>query len=255
MSQATFHDLKGQSVFITGGGSGIGAAITEGFAAQGARVAFADLIDATALCDAVEARHGNRPAAYRCDVTDTAALRATLDAAAAANGPITILVNLAAYDDRHDTLAVTEDYWRMMLSRNLDHVFFASQHVVPGMQAAGGGRIVNFSSISYMLGMGDYPAYTAAKAAINALARGFARRFGSDNIRVNAIMPGWVLTPRQLELWATPDALAEFLDKQSLKEHLTPEDMVGPVLFLASDASRMMTGQALVVDGGVVVTG
>jgi NAD(P)-dependent dehydrogenase (short-subunit alcohol dehydrogenase family) len=255
MPDATFHDLKGQSVFVTGGGSGIGAAITEGFAAQGAKVAFADLIDATALCDGIEARHGTRPQAYRCDVTDTAALRATLDAAAALNGPITVLINLAAYDDRRDTLAMTDDYWRMMLARNLDHVFFASQHVVPGMKAAGGGRIVNFSSISYMLGMGDYPAYTAAKAGINALSRSFARSFGPDNIRANAIMPGWVLTPRQLELWATPEALADFMERQCLKEHLTPEDMVGPVLFLASDASRMMTGQALVVDGGVVVTG
>ena len=252
---ATFQDLRDASVFVTGGASGIGAAITEGFAAQGARVAFADLLDGAGLADAIATRHGIRPTPYTCDVTDTARLRATLDAAAAANGPVTVLVNLAAYDDRHDSLAVTEDYWRMMLARNLDHVFFASQHVVPGMRAAGGGRIVNFSSISYMLGMGDYPAYTASKAAINALTRSFARQFGPDNIRANAIMPGWVLTPRQRELWATPEALSAFMERQSLKAHLTPEDMVGPVLFLASDASAMMTGQALVVDAGVVVTG
>jgi NAD(P)-dependent dehydrogenase (short-subunit alcohol dehydrogenase family) len=252
---ATFHDLKDASVFITGGGSGIGAAITEGFAAQGARVAFADIVDAGALCDAVAERHGTPPLALTCDVTDTAALKATLDTAAAAHGDIEVLENLAAYDDRHDTLSVTEDYWRMMLSRNLDHIFFASQHVIPAMRKAGRGRIVNFSSISYMLGMADYPAYTAAKSAINALSRGMAREFGADGIRVNAIMPGWVLTPRQIELWGNPEALAAYLPKQSIPRHLSPDDMVGPVLFLASDASRMMTGQALVVDGGVVVTG
>lgn len=255
MPQTTFHDLRGASVFITGGASGIGSAITEGFAEQGAKVAFADLLDGTGLCDTIEGRHGIRPLAIQCDVTDTPKLKAALDRAAAAHGPITVLVNLAAYDDRHDTLAVTPDYWRMMLARNLDHVFFASQHVVPGMQKAGKGSIVNFSSISYMIGMGDYPAYTGAKAAINALSRSFARSYGKDGIRANAIMPGWVLTPRQLELWATPEVLADFLPKQCIPEHLTPADMVGPVLFLASDASRMMTGQALVVDGGVVTTG
>jgi len=255
MALAAFHDLKDRSVFITGGASGIGAAITEGFVAQGARVAFADLLDGSHLSDEIAARQGARPLSFDCDVTDTAALRAALAEAAAAQGPVSVLVNLAGYDDRHKTLDVTPDYWRMMLARNLDHVFFASQAVIPGMRAAGGGVIVNFSSISYMMGMAEYPAYTAAKAAINALSRGMAREFGADNIRVNAIHPGWVLTPRQMSMWVTPVALAEFMKRQSLKQHLLPEDMVGPVLFLASEASRMMTGQALVVDGGVVATG
>ncbi|MCR8726698.1 SDR family NAD(P)-dependent oxidoreductase [Frigidibacter sp. ROC022] len=253
--QARFPDLKDRSVFITGGASGIGAAITRGFAAQGARVAFCDLKDGRELCDRIEAEHGNRPLSLPCNVTETAALHQVLEQAAGAHGPITVLVNLAAYDERHDTLEVTPDYWRKMMARNLDHVFFASQAVIPGMIAAGGGRIVNFSSISYVMGMGDYPAYTASKAGITALTRGMARQFGPDSIRVNAVLPGWVLTERQVELWATPETLEDFLKKQCLKRHMAPEDMIDPVLFLASDASAMVTGQALAVDGGVVVSG
>jgi NAD(P)-dependent dehydrogenase (short-subunit alcohol dehydrogenase family) len=255
MSHAVFPDLAGRSVFVTGGASGIGSAITEGFAAQRAKVAFLDLLDGSGLAEDLARRHGNRPLALQGDVTDLPGLQAALAQAAEAHGPITVLVNLAAYDDRHATLKVTPDYWRMMLARNLDHVFFASQAVIPGMQAEGDGRIVNFSSISYMLGLGDYPANTASKSAINALTRSLAREFGGDGIRANAIHPGWVLTERQRRLWAPPGAVEAFLKRQCLPQELAPEDMVDPVLFLASDASRMMTGQALVVDGGVVTSG
>lgn len=255
MTTAIFPDLRDASVFVTGGASGIGAALVEGFSAQGARVAFADILDGNPTADAIAGRTGNRPMPLDCDVTDVAALNAALERAAKAHGTITVLVNNAAWDDRRGALDVDEAYWDKMQSRNLKHQFFAAKAVVPGMQAAGGGRIVNFSSISYMMGMGDYPAYTAAKAAITALTRSFAREFGKDNIRVNAIMPGWVLTPRQMELWATPEALAAFAPRMCLPEHLTPEDIVGPVLFLSSSASTAMTGQALVVDGGVVVSG
>lgn len=253
--QTRFPDLKDRSVFITGGASGIGAAMTEGFAAQGARVAFCDLKDGVALCDRIEAAHGQRPLSLPCNVTETAALRAVIAQAAAAHGPITVLVNLAANDERHATLEVTPDYWRKALARNLDHVFFASQAVIPGMIAAGGGQIISFSSVSYLLGMGEMPAYIAAKAAITALTRGLAREYGGNGIRVNAVLPGWVLTERQKELWATPEALAAFLEKQCLKTHMTPDDMIGPVLFLASEASAMITGQALAVDGSVVMSG
>ena len=255
MTTALFPDLKNASVFVTGGASGIGAALVEGFAAQGARVAFADILDGNAFADQVADRTGTRPLPLLTDVTDIPALRSAIATAAEAHGPITVLVNNAAWDDRRGALDVDEAYWDKMQSLNLKHQFFAAQAVVPGMQAAGGGRIVNFSSISYMMGMGDYPAYTSAKAAITALTRSFAREFGRHNIRVNAIMPGWVLTPRQLDLWAPPGALDAFAERMCLPEHLTPEDMVGPVLFLASEASTVMTGQALVVDGGVVVTG
>ncbi len=255
MTSTVFPDLKGASVFVTGGASGIGAALVEGFAAQGSRVAFADILDGVGLARDIETRHGVRPLAIQADVTDLTSLRNGLAQAAEAHGPITVLVNNAAWDDRKGALDVDEAYWDKMQSLNLKHQFFASQAVVPGMQAAGGGRIVNFSSISYMMGMGDYPAYTAAKAAITALTRSFAREFGKDRIRVNAIMPGWVLTQRQKELWANPEALKAFDTRMCLPDHLTPEDMVGPVLFLSSEASSVMTGQALVVDGGVVVTG
>lgn len=255
MTTAVFPDLKDASVFVTGGASGIGAGLVEGFAAQGAKVAFADLLDGNECAAGIAARTGNRPLPIQCDVTDIPALRSAIAAAVEAHGPVTVLVNNAAWDDRKGALDVDEAYWDKMQAINLKHQFFAAQAVVPGMQAAGGGRIVNFSSISYMMGMGDYPAYTSAKAAITALTRSFAREFGRDNIRVNAVMPGWVLTPRQMELWASPEALDTFQARMCLPEHLAPADMVGPVLFLASEASTVMTGQALVVDGGVVVTG
>ena len=252
MHSAVFNDLKGRSVFITGGASGIGAALVEGFVAQGAKVAFADIIEGTPLSDRLEAEHGNRPLALTADVTDIPALQRAIAQAAEIHGPILTLVNNAARDDRHKTLEVTPDYWRSALAVNLDHVFFAAQAVIPGMKAAGGGTIVNFSSISYMLGMGGMPAYTAAKAAITALTRGLAREWGEHGIRVNGIAPGWVLTERQLKLWATPETMVEILHEQCLKAHIQPADMIGPVLFLASDASRMIAGQTLAVDAGWV---
>lgn len=255
MTNASFPDLRQASVLVTGGASGIGAALVEGFAAQGAKVAFIDILDGSDCANGIAGRTGNKPLPIRADVTDITALRAALEEASTAHGPITVLVNNAAWDDRRGALDVDEAYWDKMQSINLKHQFFAAQAVVPGMQAAGGGRIVNFSSISYMMGMGEYPAYTSAKAAITALTRSFAREFGRDNIRVNAVMPGWVLTPRQMELWASPDALDTFQSRMCLASHLKPEDMVGPVLFLSSEASSVITGQALVVDGGVVVTG
>jgi len=255
MPPVTFHDLKGRSVFVTGGGSGIGAAVTEGFLRQGAKVAFADIADSAAFADRMAEETGNRPLFLRCDVTDTPAFRAAMDEAAAAHGPFGVLVNVAANDDRHRTLDVTEDYWDWCIAINLKSYFFAVQHVVPMMKAAGGGAIVNFSSISYMMGLGDYAIYTGSNAAITAMTRGFAREFGRDGIRVNAIAPGWVLTERQKRLWVTPEGLARYLERQCLPGAMEPDDVVGGVLFLASDASRMMTGQALVIDAGVVVTG
>lgn len=255
MTTAQFPDLKGRSVLISGGGSGIGASLVEGFLRQGAKVAFMDIAESAAFADEMAETTGNRPLFIKCDVTDVEALRAAVAQAADAHGPITVLVNNAANDLRHTTEEVTEDYWDMMQGVNFKHQFFAAQAVLPGMKAAGGGRIVNFSSVSYMMGMGDYPAYVSAKAAITGLTRGLAREHGPDGIRVNAIMPGWVLTPRQLDKWATEENLAAFLERTCLKEHMAPHDMVGPVLFLSSDAAHMMTGQALVVDAGVVVSG
>jgi len=255
MPIATYHDLAGASVLITGGGSGIGAALTEAFVEQGANVAFVQRSDASAFCDALAERHGTRPLFLPCDITDTAALRAALARAAEAHGPITVLVNNAANDQRHSTAEVTDAFWERLMAINLKAYFFAAQAVIPGMKAAGGGAIINFSSISYMMGQAGYPLYVTANSAINGLTRSLAREFGPDQIRVNALAPGWVLTQKQKDLWVTPEALAAHLARQCLKDTLAPEDIGGGVLFLASSASKMMTGQTLVIDGGVVVTG
>ena len=252
---ATFHDLKGKSVFITGGGAGIGAYLTEGFLAQGAKVAFVQRSDSTAFCNEMEAKHGSRPLFIQCDITDTARLQAALSKSAEAHGDIEILVNNAANDKRHATSEVDEEFYDWMMAVNLKAYFFACQAVTDGMKAKGGGSIINFSSISYMMGNAGYPLYTSANSGINGMTRSLAREFGPDRIRVNAIAPGWVLTDKQKEMWVTPEALEAHLSRQCLKETLAPEDIVGATLFLASDASKMMTGQAMVVDGGVVVTG
>ncbi|WP_299153055.1 SDR family oxidoreductase [uncultured Tateyamaria sp.] len=252
---ATFHDLAGASVFITGGGSGIGASLTEGFLEQGAKVAFVQRSDSTEFCDEMERKYASRPLFMPCDITNVDALRACIDQAAAAHGPVRVLVNNAANDRRHATADVDEEFFDWMIAINLKAYFFACQAVIPGMKAAGGGSIINFSSISYMMGNAGYPLYTGANSGINGMTRSLAREFGPDKIRVNALAPGWVLTQKQLDKWATPEGLAAHIERQCLKEHLEPRDIVGATLFMASDTSRMMTGQAMVIDGGVVVTG
>ncbi|SHH13373.1 SDR family NAD(P)-dependent oxidoreductase [Marivita hallyeonensis] len=251
-SYATFHDLKGASVFITGGGSGIGAALTDGFLGQGAKVAFVGRSDASEFVATMADKHGTESLFIQCDITDTTALQAAIAQASEAHGPITALVNNAANDKRHEALDVDPEFWDWSLSINLDAYFFACQAVIPGMQSAGGGAIVNFSSISYMMGNAGYIAYTTSNAGITGMTRSLAREFGPDNIRINALAPGWVLTPKQKELWADPASLAAHLEKQCLKEHLVEQDVVDATLFLASKTSRMMTGQTLAVDGGVV---
>lgn len=256
MSQsATFPDLAGASVFVTGGGSGIGAAFTDGLMAQGARVAFVQRSDASAFCDEMAAKHGTRPLFLPCDITDIPALQDAVARAADAHGPISVLVNNAANDTRHSTMEVDEAYWDWAQAINLKAYFFAAQAVLPGMQAAGAGSIVNLSSISYMMGNAGYPAYTTANGGITALTRSLAREFGPDGIRVNALAPGWVFTQRQMDLWATEEGVKAHLARQCLPRMLQPEEMVEPLLFLASSASRAMTGQAMAVDGGVVVSG
>ncbi|QHQ37119.1 SDR family NAD(P)-dependent oxidoreductase [Algicella marina] len=255
MNFATFHDLAGQSVFVTGGGSGIGAALTEGFLRQGCKVAFVQRSDADEFVKEMAGATGNRPLFLPCDITDIAALRAAMDTAAAEHGPITVLVNNAANDLRHGLEDYSPEEWDKAQDVNLRPHYFTIQKAAPGMRAAGGGAVINYSSISYMMGNGGYVSYATAKAGITGLTRGLARELGPDGIRVNALMPGWVLTEKQMEMWATAEDLAAMMDRQCLKTHLKPEDVVGGTLFLASQASRMMTGQALVIDGGVVVTG
>ncbi len=249
-----YEDLKDASVLITGGGTGIGAALTEGFVEQGSKVAFIDIqrdkSEALAARLSTTARHA--PLFLEADLRDLAALKKAVDAAAAAHGPVTVLINNAALDDRHELAGVDADYWANNLAVNLRPHFFTVQAVAPGMKAAGGGAIVNFTSTSYMLNIGAMPVYTAAKAGIVGLTKGLAGKLGSDNIRVNAIAPGWVMTERQKDLWVTEEGLAAMIERQCLKEPIQPADMVGPCLFLASKAARMVTAQVLIADGGTL---
>lgn len=252
MTDPVFPDLKGQSVFVTGGGSGIGAALTEAFLRQGAKVAFCQRSDATPFCDAMEAATRNRPLFLPCDISVTDQLQLTLSTAATAHGPITVLVNNAANDQRHETLKTDETFWDWSINVNLRSYFFACQSVLPGMKAAGGGSIINFSSISFMMADKGYAAYITANAGIVGLTRTLAREFGPDHIRVNALAPGWVLTERQKEHWVTPEGLAAHLSRQCIPDPIQPVDVAGTVLFLASDASKMMTSQTLILDGGYI---
>lgn len=252
---ATYHDLKGKHIFITGGGSGIGASLTDGFLEQGAKVSFVQRSDASDFANRMGEKYRVKPLYLPCDITELDVLEASIAQAADGNGPIDVLVNNAANDMRMTIEETTETQWDWSQAINLKAYFFACRAVIPQMRAQGQGSIINFSSISYMMGAAGYLSYITANSGINGMTRGMAREVGPDKIRVNAIAPGWVLTDKQLDKWATPDSLAEHLDKQCLKEHLKPHDIVGACLFLASDVSRMMTGQAMVIDGGVVTTG
>ncbi|WP_378946273.1 SDR family NAD(P)-dependent oxidoreductase [Mesorhizobium sp. ANAO-SY3R2] len=254
VSTARFPDLEGRSVLITGGGTGIGAALTEAFAGQGAKVAFIDIAlkASKQLCDDVEKTTGNRPFYLRADLRDISELRRAVARAVEEHGPVTVLVNNAANDTRHEVADVTPESWDENQAVNIRPHFFTIQALAPDMAAAGGGSIINFTSTSYMLNIGTMPAYTAAKAAIVGLTKGLAGRYGPDNIRVNAVAPGWVITERQRELWVSKKSLKGHIARQCIPRMMLPEDMVGPVLFLASDASQMLTAQTLIVDGGIL---
>ncbi len=251
---AIYPSLKGRSVLITGGGSGIGASLVRHFAAQGAKVGLVDIAaePSRKLVQEIAAKGDPKPLFVECDLRDIEALRRAIAEIAAANGPITVLVNNAAHDERHKFDTVTPEYWDDRLAVNLKHQFFAAQAVHPMMKAAGSGSIVNFGSVSWMVGQGGMPGYTAAKAAVAGLTRGLARDFGPDNIRVNSIAPGWIMTERQVSLWLTPEGEEELMKRQCLKRKLYPDDMARIVLFLAADNSSAMTNQTYVADGGWV---
>ena len=252
MAFASYPSLAGRVVLITGGGSGIGASIVRHFCAQGARVAFVDIATAAsiALRDEIGAGAGAAPLFIEADLRDIAALRQAVSRVEGELGPIRALVNNAARDDRHDWREVTPEYWNAVLDVNLRHQFFALQAVVPAMATAGGGSIVNFGSISWMNAEGGYPAYTAAKAAVHGLTRGLARDFGPDRIRVNTVVPGWVMTERQIRLWLGADGERQIQENQCLKDKLHAPDIARMVLWLAADDSRMCTAQNFVVDAG-----
>jgi NAD(P)-dependent dehydrogenase (short-subunit alcohol dehydrogenase family) len=249
---ANYPSLENRTVLITGGGSGIGASLVEHFVEQNARVAFVDIADepSNALVAKLGARCATAPLFVQCDVTDPVALEAAIVKVADALGPITVLVNNAGNDDRHEFQSVTSEYWDQRMEVLVKHQFFAAKAVYEGMKTAGGGSIINFSSTTWLMGEGGYVCYTTAKAAIFGLTRSLARDFGPVDIRVNAVLPGWVMTERQLKLWITPGAEAEINEKQALKHKLYPADVARMVLFLAADDSAMTTGQSFVVDGG-----
>jgi D-xylose 1-dehydrogenase len=249
---ASYPSLRDRVVFITGGASGIGASEVTHFAEQGAHVAFVDVNDGAAETLISTLRNAGHPEPFyrHCDLRDIASLQSAIEAAGAALGPITVLVNNAANDQRHNWEDVTVEYWDERLATNLRHQFFALQAVVPMMRAAGGGSIVNFGSISWHNNMGGAPAYTTAKAGVEGLTKGMARDLGPDKIRVNTVIPGWVMTQRQIDLWLTPEGEADLLKLQCLKEKLYPPDLARMVLWLASDDSRMCTSQLWIVDGG-----
>jgi NAD(P)-dependent dehydrogenase (short-subunit alcohol dehydrogenase family) len=250
---AIYSDLAGKTVVITGGGSGIGAAIVQRFAEQKAKVAFIDIArEASEALAGTLTKAGHQVRFEHADLTDIEALRAAISRIREAYGPIQILINNAAHDERHPTPDVTPGYWDDRIAVNLKHQFFAAQAVLPDMQAAKGGVIINFGSVSWMAGQGGMAAYTAAKSAVLGLTRSLARDYGPDNIRVNAIAPGWIMTQRQIDKWLTPEGEAELMQRQCLKRKLQPDEIAKFTVFLASEEASACTNQQYVVDGGWV---
>ena len=251
---ATYPSLKDRVVFVTGGGSGIGESIVEHFAAQGSKVAFVDIARdcSEELVERVTAAGHPPPKFIECDLTDIDALRGAIEQTRQDLGPIRVLVNNAAHDERHAIDDVTPEYWDGRIAVNLKHQFFAAQAAYPQMEAAGGGSIVNIGSVSWMIGQGGMPCYLTAKSAVQGLTRALARDLGPKNIRVNSILPGWIMTQRQLDLWLTPEGEAELMERQCVKRKLVPEDIARIVLFFAADDSGACSNQSYIADGGWV---
>jgi NAD(P)-dependent dehydrogenase (short-subunit alcohol dehydrogenase family) len=251
---AIYPSLKDRAVFVTGGGSGIGASIVEHFCAQGSKVAFVDIAReaSEALVKTIAGKGMPAPLFIECNITDIPALQKAIAEAKQKLGPIRVLVNNAAHDQRHAIDTVTPEYWDERYAVNLKHQFFAAQAVYKDMAAAGGGAIVNLGSTSWVVGQGGMPCYTSAKSAVAGLTRALARDFGPLNIRVNCILPGWIMTERQLTLWLTPEGEEELMKRQCLKRKLVPADIARTVLFFAAEDSGACTNQNYIVDGGWV---
>jgi NAD(P)-dependent dehydrogenase (short-subunit alcohol dehydrogenase family) len=248
---AIYPSLRGKRVVVTGGGSGIGAAMVEAFSRQGAKVFFLDIADSDAR--ALEARLSDAeqaPVFHKCDLTDIQAVQATFAAIEASGGPVNVLVNNAANDDRHEVGAVTTDYWDQRIAVNLRHQFFCAKAVSSGMRAAGGGVILNLGSISWHLALESLSIYMTAKAGIEGLTKGLARDLGRYNIRVNCIVPGAVRTPRQMKLWQSPESEAKVVAAQCLPQRIDTEHVAAMALFLASDDAARCSGREYYVDAG-----
>jgi NAD(P)-dependent dehydrogenase (short-subunit alcohol dehydrogenase family) len=250
-ARAIYPSLADKRVIVTGGGSGIGAALVEAFVLQGARVAFLDLdeVSSHALVDRLTDAGGHKPLFASCDLRDLGALALVMAQFSDQLGGVDVLVNNAGNDDRHAVEAVTPDYWDDRMSTNLRHLFFAAQAVVPAMTAARGGVILNLGSISWHLGLPELVLYETAKAGIEGLTRGLARDLGRSGIRVNTIVPGNIQTPRQ-QAWYSPEDEAQLVAEQFIDGRIQPADVAALVLFLASDDARMCTGHDYFIDAG-----
>jgi NAD(P)-dependent dehydrogenase (short-subunit alcohol dehydrogenase family) len=249
---AIYPSLRGRSVFITGGGSGIGASLTESFARQGSLVAFVDVAEtaAHALVEKIEAAGMPRPWFRKTDVTDIPALQSAIRDAAKAIGNFHVLINNVANDDRHSLMDVTPEYYDARIAVNQRPAFFAIQAVVPAMKKMGGGSIINFGSNSYGAKGRNFPVYTTAKSSVIGLTRGLAAELGESRIRINVITPGWIMTQRQIDKWLTPEGELEIQRNQVLPDKVKPEDVAPLALFLASDDARACSAQEYIVDAG-----
>ena len=248
MTHAVYPSLAGKTVVVTGGGSGIGEVMVEGFARQKSRVFFLDVAETESK--ALVSKLGNGVQFLKCDLTNVDSLRASFSEIEKQAGPVAVLVNNAANDDRHKLEDVTPAYWEQRLAVNLRHQFFATQCVVPGMKKSGGGSIINLGSVSWHSAIPDLSVYETAKAGIEGLTRALARELGESNIRVNCVVPGAIRTPRQMKLWHTPEEEAKILAQQCLKARVDPVHVTAMVLFLASDDAAMCTAHNYWVDGG-----
>ena len=247
-----YSDLKDKKVFITGGGSGIGASIVEHFCEQGSNVFFIDINEKSSnkLVSNCKNKKFSVPTFINCDLLNIKFLQNTISKIISDNGAIDILVNNAANDERHSIDEVTEEFWNERMNINLRHYFFTVQSVKKAMIENKGGSIINIGSVSWMIGQGGMAAYTAAKSGVVGLTRSFARDLGEFNIRVNSVVPGWVMTERQIEKWLTPESEADMIKKQCLKHKLMPSDIAKTVLFFGSDQSSGCTNQDYIVDKG-----
>ncbi len=251
---ATYPSLRDRTILITGGATGIGASLVEAFAQQAAQVIFLDIQDEAAqnLIARLQPQTPHTPAYYGCDLTDIPATQRCIEAILSKFPAIDVLINNAGNDTRHTTDSVTPELWDQLIAVNLKHQFFLTQAIAPGMKLRQSGSIINMSSISWMIPTTGLPVYIAAKAAIVGLTRTFAHELGPHNIRVNAILPGAILTERQRQLWFTEAYSAEILSRQALKRHLQPEEVARLALFLAADDSSAITNQTHIIDGGWV---
>ena len=247
-----YSDLKDKKVFITGGGSGIGASIVKHFCEQGSNVFFIDINEQSSNKLVLDCKNKkfSVPTFINCDLLNIKFLKDTISKIISDNGAIDILVNNAANDERHSIDEVTEEFWNERMNINLKHYFFTDQLVKKAMIKTKGGSIINIGSVSWMIGQGGMAAYTAAKSGVVGLTRSFARDLGEFNIRVNSVVPGWVMTERQVEKWLTPESEADMMKKQCLKHKLMPSDIAKAVLFFGSDQSSGCTNQDYIVDKG-----